>query len=189
MTPSSTIGRRIAVYGPSGSGKTTLGRQLGELLSLPVVELDSMFHRENWEPTPLDEFRESVQARLDEYADGWVCDGNYGMVREIVLLRAETLVWLRLPFRTVYSRLVKRTLSRMWTRELLWGTNRESFRMSFFSRDSILLWGITHWRDHHKNFERDLAQYPHTDDLRILRSSREVAEFVAGLGVEQLTTP
>ncbi len=69
MTLSAALGRRIAVFGPSGSGKTTLGRQLGALLDLPVVELDSMFHRENWEPTPLEEFRESVQARLDEYDD------------------------------------------------------------------------------------------------------------------------
>ncbi len=183
------IGRRIAVYGPSGSGKTTLGRQLGELLDLPVVELDAIHHLPNWQERPVDEFRTIVRSTLDGYQDGWVSDGNYGGVREFVLGRAETVVWLRLPFRTVYSRLVRRTLSRMWTRELLWGTNRESFRMSFFSRESILLWGISHWRAHHKNFERDLARYPHTEDVRILRSSREAAMFVAGLGAEQLTRP
>ncbi len=183
------IGRRIAVYGPSGSGKTTLGRQLGELLDLPVVELDAIHHLPNWQERPADEFRTIVRSTLDGYQDGWVCDGNYGGVREFVLGGAETVVWLRLPFRVVYWRLVTRTLVRSLRREELWSGNRESFRLAFFSRESILLWGISHWRDHHRHMERDLARYPHTEDVRILRSSREAAMFVAGLGAEQLTRP
>ena len=183
------IGRRIAVYGPSGSGKTTLGRQLGKLLDLPVVELDAIHHLPNWQERPLDEFREIVTSKLDGYEDGWVCDGNYGGVREFVLGRADTVVWLRLPFHVVYWRLLTRTIVRSWRREELWNGNRESFRLAFFSRDSILLWGISHWRDHHKHFERDLARYAHTDDVRILRSPREVDALVAGLGAEQPTTP
>ena len=189
MTPFATIGRRIAVYGPSGSGKTTLGRQLGELLDLPVVELDAIHHLPNWQERPLDEFRSIVTSTLDGYEDGWVCDGNYGGVREFVLGRADTVVWLRLPFHVVYWRLLTRTIVRSWRREELWNGNRESFRLAFFSRDSILLWGISHWRDHHKHFERDLARYAHTDDVRILRSPREVDALVAGLGAEQPTTP
>ena len=184
-----TLGRRIIVSGPSGSGKSTMGRNLGELLDLPVVELDSIFHRDNWEPTPLDEFREAVTARLDGHGDGWICDGNYGTVRDIVLPRADTVVWLRLPFRVVYTRLVKRTLRRMCTRELLWGRNRESFRLSFLSRDSILLWGITHWRPHHRNFEDALANIPHKADVHILRSPREVTEFVDSLASDVARAP
>ena len=179
------IGRRIAVYGPSGSGKTTLGRELGALLDVPVVELDAIHHLPNWQERPLDELRSIVASRLDDYKDGWVSDGTYGGVRELVLARADTVIWLRLPFRTVYSRLVKRTLGRMWTREELWNGNRESLRMAFFSRDSILLWGISHWRDHHRHFERDLARYQHTDDVRILRSPRQVDALVAELSAVQ----
>ncbi len=158
-----------------------MGRNLGELLSLPVIELDSLFHQEDWEPTPLDEFREIVAAKIDEHGDGWVCDGNYGTVRDIVLPRADTVVWLRLPFRIVYARLVKRTLGRMWTRELLWGKNRESFRLSFLSRDSILLWGITHWRAHYRGVENALANIPHKADVHVLRTPREVDELLVSV--------
>ena len=175
------IGRRIAVYGPSGSGKTTIGRQLGELFDLPVVELDAIHHLSNWQERPADEFHSIVTSTLDGYEDGWVCDGNYGGVRELVLARAETVVWLLLPFRIVYWRLLTRTLVRSLRREELWNGNRESFRMAFFSRESILLWGITHWRAHRRNVERDLVRYDHTDDLRVLRSTREVETFVAEL--------
>ncbi len=184
------IGRRIAVYGPSGSGKTTLSRQLGELLDLPVIELDAIHHLPNWQERPEDEFRALVAERINEYKDGWVCDGNWGAkVRSMLMPQAETIIWLRLPFRVVYWRLLTRTIVRSLRREELWNGNRESFRMAFFSRDSILLWGITHWRAHHRNFERDLAQYDHTDDLRVLRSPREVESFLATVRTQPINSP
>lgn len=189
MKPSASLGRRIAVYGPSGSGKTTLGRQLGEMLDLPVVELDAIHHLPNWQERPLDEFREIVTSKLDSYRDGWVTDGNYGGVREITMAGAETIIWLHLPFRVVYWRLLTRTIVRSARREELWNGNRESFRLAFFSRDSILLWGISHWRAHHKHFEQDLARYPHTDDVRVLQSSLEVDSLLAGLGAERPAKP
>ncbi|NIM61684.1 MAG: adenylate kinase, partial [Acidobacteria bacterium] len=81
-------------------------------------ELDSINHMPGWQERPTDEFRAMVTSRLEDHSDGWVCDGNYGArVRDIVLPRADTVVWLRLPFRVVYPRLVWRTLRRMWTRE------------------------------------------------------------------------
>ena len=117
------IGRRIAVYGPSGSGKSIFARTLGELLGLPVIELDSLFHKPNWQPTPDDEFKATVLALLSRYRNGWVCDGNYHDIRPLVIPRAENIVWLRLPFPTVYWRLFYRTVTRAWSREPLWGTN------------------------------------------------------------------
>lgn len=143
--------RRIAIYGPSGAGKSTLARQAGVALGLPVVELDAIYHsRPNWDDISEEEFRERVGAVMAEMPDGWVVDGNYSMVRDLVLPQADTAVWLRLPFHVVYPRLVWRTLSRMVSGELLWGVNRESFRNGFFSRDSILLWGLTNWRPHRR---------------------------------------
>ena len=55
----------IAVYGPTGSGKTTVAHAIGEILDLPVIELDALFHRPNWQPTPDEEFRSMVQAALN----------------------------------------------------------------------------------------------------------------------------
>lgn len=176
-----TTPKRITVYGPSGSGKSTLGRRLGERLGLPVVELDALFHRPNWQPTPDAEFRNKVLSTISSHADGWVCEGNYRAVRSEILPLADTAVWLRLPFRVVYWRLLKRTITRAWRKESLWGTNYESWRMSFLSRDSILLWGITHWRAHHRNMTKTLAEVPHTAFVIELRSTRELEAFMASI--------
>lgn len=179
------LGRRIAVYGPTGSGKTTVSRELGHLLGLPVVELDALFHRPNWEPTPEDEFREKISEHLACHSDGWVCDGNYHAIRDIVLPKAETVVWLRLPFPLVFWRLLKRTVTRAWTGESLWGTNYESWRQSFLSRDSILLWCITHWRAHIRGIAESLHEISHHADVVVLRSMREVREFLFSVRVRE----
>jgi adenylate kinase family enzyme len=170
----SPVGRRIVVFGQSGSGKTTFGRRVSSALRVPHFELDSLYHRPNWEPTPDDEFREIVEQRLMSASDGWVVDGNYSRVRDLVLSQADTAIWLRLPFRVVYTRLLKRTVTRAWKKQELWNGNRESFRMSFLSRESILLWGITNWRPHVRKMERVLAETPHNANVIVLQSQRDV---------------
>ena len=174
------IGRRVVVYGPSGSGKSTLARALAERLAVPVVELDAIYHgRPRWDDLSRDEFRNAVTAVLARETGGWVIEGNYGMVRDLILPLADTAVWLRLPFRTVYPRLVRRTIVRGLRRELLWGTNRESLRMAFFTRESMRLWGISHWRAGIRNTAAGLARIPHHARVIELRSPRAVRSFLA----------
>jgi len=169
------VGRRIAVYGPSGSGKSTLSRQLGETLGLPVLELDSVFHAyPNWVDLDREAFREKVSAYLAEHRDGWVLDGNYSHVRDLVLAEADTVIWLRLPFHTVYRALAWRTVSRSFQGSELWNGNRESLRQTFFSRESMLVWGIAAWRSHHQVVGDSLRTTHHRARVYVLRSRRQV---------------
>lgn len=141
------FGRKVAVYGPSGSGKSTLARALGERFGLPVVELDAVYHaRPGWDDLEVEDFRQAVRGLLARHADGWVFEGNYWPVRDLVLAEAETAVWLDLPFALVYWRLARRTISRSFRGEELWNGNRETLRQTFLSRDSMLLWGLTAFR-------------------------------------------
>jgi hypothetical protein len=77
--------------------------------------------------------------------------------------------------------MLKRTLTRAWRREELWNGNRESYRLIFTSKDSLLLWGIHHHRAHFRNGQRDLDEVPHTAPLVELRNDPEVDAFVASL--------
>ena len=94
---------------------------------------------------------------------------------------ADTVLWLRLPYRVAFWRVLKRTVTRAWRRELLWGTNRESWRLSLLSRDSLLVYQATAWRRHHQRVRRDLERIPHHAHVYELRSSREVESFLAGV--------
>ena len=89
---------RIAVVGTSGSGKTTVARELARRLGVPHVELDALFHGPGWTETPVEEFRRRVASTTE--GSGWVMDGNYeSSLGDLVLERADTVVWLDLPCR------------------------------------------------------------------------------------------
>ena len=50
------------------------------------------------------------------------------------------IIWLNFPFPVVLRQAIYRTIKRAYTRETICNGNTESFRKSFFSKDSILIW-------------------------------------------------
>jgi adenylate kinase family enzyme len=173
-------GRRINVVGTTGSGKTTVAEAIAARLGMEHVELDALFWRPGWGETPDDEFL----PRVDEATSGerWVVDGNYSRTRPIVWPRADTIVWLDYSFPRVFSQLLSRTIRRSITKEELWSECRERFRVSFFSRESILIWCLkTYWRR-----RRDLPALfarPEYQHLRVVRlcTPRETADWLGRL--------
>lgn len=156
-----------------------MSRELGSRLGLPVLELDAVFHANpNWVDLEPEEFRRQVTVFLDSHPDGWVIDGNYSHVRDLVLARAETAVWLNLPFTTVYPRLAWRTISRSVAGAELWNGNRESLRQTFLSRDSMLVWGVISWRRHHRSMHETLLALPQTVTPYVLRTPGQVRYLV-----------
>jgi adenylate kinase family enzyme len=138
--------RRVSVVGTSGAGKSTLSRALADALGAGFLELDSVFHQPGWVPLPREEFRERVAAVVA--GERWVIDGNYSsQVKDLVWARADTVVWLDLPRRTVMRRIIWRSLRRAAGRTELWNGNRERWR-NFFSVDkeeSVIAWA---WQTH-----------------------------------------
>ena len=174
--------RRIAVVGTTGSGKTTLGRQLGEALGVPHVELDALNWGSNWTPAPTEVFRRRVADALD--GESWVSDGNYSAVRDIVWDRATTLVWLDYSLWLILRRLTWRTVGRVFTREELWNGNREGLRTALFSRESLFVWALkTHW-SRRKRYAKLIAQGEYIN-LAIIRhrSPRETDKWLAGMNL------
>jgi adenylate kinase family enzyme len=158
--------RRIVVVGTTGSGKSTLAARLGSVLSVPYVELDALFWDADWTPASDESFRSRTMAALS--TGGWVVDGNYRKVRDIVWANADTLVWLDYPLRVNLWRLTKRTVRRVFQREVLWNGNQELFREAFLSRDSIFLWAIKRHRSRRRQYDALLAQREYTH-LRVVR--------------------
>ena len=164
---------RIHIIGPGGSGKTTLAAELASALGLPHIELDAIHWEENWQEPPRDIFREKVTKALS--GDGWVADGNYSKVRDIVWQSAELVVWLDFPLYLTLPRLLQRTIWRIFSRELLWGTNRETIREAFLSKDSLFIYVIkAHQR--HRLQNTALMQSPEYQSIQfvVLRSPRQV---------------
>ena len=108
---------------------------LAARLRVPWVELDAIYHQAGWQPLPVEEFRARVVAAIA--ADGWVVDGNYSAVQDLVWARADTVIWLDLPRWRVMGQLIWRSVNRAALGTRLWNGNRETWRGQFWSRDSL----------------------------------------------------
>jgi len=172
--------RRVSVItSASGNGGTMFGRELAARLDVRFHELDALFWRPEWTETPADEFRALVEPIVA--TDAWVIDGSYqSKLGDLVLRRADTVVWLDQPMRVWLPRLVRRTFARVLRREELWAGNRESLRNVFFSRDSLILFTLRHYRRRRRVYPERFATY----EVRRLRSTREVERFLRSVASE-----
>jgi adenylate kinase family enzyme len=142
----------MIIVGPTGSGKTTLAEDIAACCQIPYIELDNLFWKADWQETPDEEFISKIRTALHNAGDSWVIDGNYSRIQPIIFPLADTVVWLDYPLRVSFSRLVKRTFRRVFTREQLWSGNRESAKVAFFSKESLLYYAL-------KTYGRRKARY------------------------------
>ncbi|RDD84563.1 adenylate kinase [Streptomyces parvulus] len=134
--------QRVLVVGVTGAGKSTLARSLGSRLSLPYHEMDALyFGGPGWA------VNENLTADVSRVAAGprrvVDCLGSPD-VRDLLWERADTVVWLDCPRRVVMPRVLRRSLRRTVTREVLFGGNRETWT-GRLSREHPAWWS---WSQH-----------------------------------------
>ncbi|MCX5661317.1 MAG: (d)CMP kinase [Planctomycetota bacterium] len=178
------IGRRIAVVGTSGSGKSFVARALADRLGVRYISNDAIIWGPNWTPSPPETRLERFRAAMA--GDSWTFDGNFASLRDpedrLTLARIDTLVWIDLPRAAVHWQLLKRTVRRSWTKEPLWHGNRESWRLSFLSRDSVLWWSIKTYALRRRQWSAVFANPALAHLIRLrLTSRREVDQFIASI--------
>jgi len=171
---------RILVIGCSCSGKTTLAKKLSRRLGVEHIEIDRINWQPNWQHLSSDELRTAL-AKATE-AERWIVDGNYSTVRDIVWPRATHAVWLNYSFVRVSYRALKRTITRVVTREELFAGNTESFVQSFLSRDSILVWVLKTFWKYRRQYRRyrEERTFPNLEWTE-LHSPSETDRFVENL--------
>ncbi len=174
---------RVNVVGTSGSGKSTFAKQLATVLDSQYIEMDRLYHGPNWSEAEPEVFRE----RLVDVTSGerWVLDGNYHSKSwDIKWSRATAVIWIDPSFTLNLWQAVTRAAHRAWTQQELWpGTgNRETFRKSFLSHDSVVLWTITSYRRLQRRYTDAMRNPPYSHlNFERLRGRRAVAKFLGAL--------
>ncbi|MGP2439608.1 adenylate kinase [Streptomyces sp. JW3] len=133
---------RILVVGVTGAGKSTLAHALSSHLGLSYHEMDALyFNGPNWAIN--DKLTEDV-SRLTA-APRWIIDSlGYPEVRDLLWDRADTVIWLDYPKRVIMPRVLRRSIRRTVTREVLFGGNRETWT-DWLSREHPVWWA---WSQH-----------------------------------------
>lgn len=144
------------------------------------MELDSLNWEPRWTAAPTKVFRRRVSEALT--SDGWISDGNYSEVRDMVWNRATAIVWLDYPLWVNMRRLFWRTLRRVFTGEELWNGNRERFAAQFLSRESLFLWALKTYGPYRRRYAAMFADPAHAHlTLVRLRSPGEARRWLAGV--------
>jgi len=174
--------KRIVVIGSTSSGKSTLAEKLAKRFDFKYIDLDALHWGPNWTEAPLEVFRERVETAIQSPA--WVVAGNYHVVRDLIWAKAELVIWLDYSFPRIFWQLTRRTFTRWWRRELLWGTNYENLWMhfKFWSEESLYHWLFkTYWR-RRREYPEILA-LPEHQHLKVMRfgSPRETDEWLRQL--------
>jgi adenylate kinase family enzyme len=156
------------VLGDRLPGSPVQGSLVGE-----DAELDAIAQSPGWTVVPQEEFHSRLQELLE--VPRWVVDGNYiDWTSTTLWARADAIIWLDLPLRTVLPRLLKRSVGRIVCRKVLWNGNREHWS-SLVGRDSVLVWAVQSHRRHHRELP-DLLEGLARNGTAIvrLRSTTEV---------------
>jgi len=169
------LGSRLLVTGLPGSGKTSVAMTLAQTLGVRHVEVDRLYYGPRFATRP--DFLVELDRAIS--ADEWCLD-DFGAPesRDLLWDRADTIVWLDLPYGIAFVRAVRRTWRRLRTHEevlpgcyeswLGWG---RPYHPVFFSL-------TRHGRERRK-MEKRLAD-PRWQHLRVvrLRSRREVEQLL-----------
>ncbi len=170
---------RINVVGTSGAGKTTFARQLARQLDYPLVELDQLYWEAGWRAASDEDFYGRIKQATSQ--PRWILDGNYSRTEPIKWRNATMIIWLDYSFARTLSQAFRRAIRRCWTKQEIWpGTgNRESFRRTFLSHQSILLWTIHSFHRVRKRYATRMVdpRFSHIEFVR-LGSPKAAQQFL-----------
>jgi adenylate kinase family enzyme len=164
--------QRLVIVGCSGSGKSRLAAALGHRRSLPVIHAD----REFWQPGWTDPDNDAYRAKIDRLttSDAWIFDGAPGRVPDIVLPRADAVVWIEQPAWLCAARAYVRMFAYL-------GRTRPDMAEGCPERLNLRLWSYARTFDTvmRPRLEGWLAQYAPNVPVTRLRGDGEVAAFLA----------
>ena len=173
--------RRVCIIGCGGAGKSTLAVRLGSILDLPVVHLDAVHWRPNWEKPP----REVWQSRHRELlgGDAWILDGNYGGTMAERIAASDTVVLLALSRFTCLYQVFKRAIRHL-------GRSRPDLNPG--CREQLPDWEFLEWIWNYNRMRLpgildDLERVTNEKNVVILRSRDDVARYLDELKREVRT--
>ncbi len=100
--------RRMVVVGANGAGKTWFATRLAGRMSAAPIHKDALALTTGWQRRPGSDVQAAIVARIK--ADDWVLEGGPSILSAEVLARADLVIWLDLPARLRFWRILRRSL-------------------------------------------------------------------------------
>ena len=168
--------QRILLIGNAGAGKTTFAKQLALKLHLPLVHLDNLYWRGDWDQLSRDEFEVNLQSELEK--PQWIIDGNYNRTIPYRLQYCAPVFYFDFPTITCLAGITKRTLTNLGKVRPDMGGNC----IEHFDSHKITLYRnvLTFNRQHRKDYY-ELLNNADGVNVIIFRNRRQANAFFAKL--------
>ncbi len=169
--------KKVLVIGCPGSGKSTFSKILSEKTGLPLVHLDALYHRDNWEThLSKEEIDALIQAELEKPC--WILDGNYNRTLKHRLEFCDTVFYFDLPTSVSLWGAIKRTLK-------LYGKTRDDVSGNCpekFDKQKLEFFGfiLNFKKEHSKNYTEILSNIDGVNVV-IFKTRKQVNDYIKSL--------
>jgi len=168
--------QRVLIIGNAGSGKSTFSKKLAKKTDLPLIHLDKIYWRGDWEHLSREDFDSILQTELEK--PQWIMDGNFNRTIPLRLTFCDTVFFFDLPTSTCLWGITKRILTNYGkVREDMGGNCAE-----YFDRQKPQLYKnvLSFNRQHRKAYQKLLAGAEHAKVI-VFKSRRQANQFLSQL--------
>lgn len=164
------------IIGGCGCGKTTLAKKLSDKLKLPLIHLDVLYWRDNWQHVSRDEFDKQMLQEVNN--PKWIIDGNYGRTIPLRLKYCDTVIYMDFSRLKCVSGVIERVIKSYGkSRPDMGGYCPERFDMEkieFFK-------SVWNFNKNNRRLYYDMLYNANDVKIIILKSRKQVREFLQGL--------
>ena len=163
--------KKIMIIGCSG--KTTLAKKLSNKLNLPLIHLDKLNWRDNWQNISKEEFDDLLWAEVIKPT--WIIDGNYERTIPLRLKYCDTVIYMDYSRISCLYGVIKRVVMGYGkSRPDMGGYCPERFDFDFIK----FVWNFN--KNNRKRYY-DILSSKEDIQVIILRNRRQAAHFLQGL--------
>ncbi|MDC0204684.1 hypothetical protein OAJ65_02690 [Flavobacteriales bacterium] len=164
--------KKVLVLGCCGAGKSTFSKKLQSILKLPLIHLDSYYHKPNWVEPQKEEWEKVLKQILRQ--ESFIMDGTYLESLDERIKKSDTIIYLDYSLIKCFFRVIKRVLIDFGKKRSDMAPGcKEEFDLEF------LWWVLTFNNKFRKEIIQKLNSVKNKKNVSIFKTDKQADNFLA----------